>query len=485
VLFLSIFQKYDPILAAIIARRYDHVSARMSCFIIFASITCKRKGDAMAGFLNRRLHLFNVVVWLIVCCTAGFAFCARGFSAPVTEKEAAALSTREKQALVQQAVADYEQGVSAKAQEGLERAQTVFPENYAVPYYLGLIYLEQKKRAAAIAQWQRYVKMAPESDNALKIRKYLTKLLREQARESAKQAVAMEAALASGRADDKTVAVTAFKNLGSDQLASLGKGMAAMLISDLSQVPDLHVVERIRLQALLEEMKLGTSGLVDKKTAPKVGKLLKAKHVTTGSLSDLESLDLMIASVVMDTDKSDILGTQQTQGAMMQFYDLEKQIACQIIEDFGKDCSQVPAAFNTIHTTSMPALVSYSKGLEYFDQEQYDKARAMFQQALKIDPLFKLAEEELMATPTMAIFSMDSSQIVSQAASQRSIAPRGGNRSDRHVFQRHGRGRCGSGIRGHRWVCADHGADRRSCRRRRRSGTGRRWRQQWRRRHSI
>ncbi len=367
----------------------------------------------MARLLNRRLHLFIVVVWVLICSTVGFAFCTSGFSAPVSTKETATLSTKEKQALVQQAVAYYEQGESAKAQESLERAQSVFPENYAVPYYLGLIYLEQGKRAAAIAQWRRYVKIAPKSENALKIRKYLTILFREQAREFAKQAVAAEATLTSGQADDKTVAVTTFKNLGSNQLGPLGKGMAAMLISDLSQVPDLQVVERIKLQALLEEMKLGTSGLVNKNTAPRVGKLLKAKHLTTGSLSDLESLNLMIASVVMDTDKQVVSGTQQAQGELIQFYDLEKQIACQIIEDLGKDCSAVPAEFNKVHTRSMPALVSYSRGLEYFDQEKYDQARSMFQQALDEDPQFELAEKALLATPTLAIILMNTSQIIS------------------------------------------------------------------------
>ena len=37
--------------------------------------------------------------------------------------------------------------------------------------------------------------------------------------------------------------MTSFNNLGSEDLGPLGKGMAAMLITDLSQVPDLRVVE--------------------------------------------------------------------------------------------------------------------------------------------------------------------------------------------------------------------------------------------------
>ena len=72
--------------------------------------------------------------------------------------------------------------------------------------------------------------MEPEIEDSLKIRKHLTLLIREEAVEYAKQAVANEAALLSGPVADNTVAVTAFKNLGSENLGTLGKGMAAMLI---------------------------------------------------------------------------------------------------------------------------------------------------------------------------------------------------------------------------------------------------------------
>jgi TolB-like protein len=285
----------------------------------FVLITEKRKDEVMAGFVHRSGHLFNFLTAVLICSMGGLLFHSVGFSAPASSENPGELSTLEKQELVEQSVAQFEQGDRAKAQQGLENASRVFPENYAVPYYLGVIYLEQGRRAEAIAQWQRYVEMDPQSENAFKIRKMLTLLLREEARESARQAVAAEATITSGQADDQTIAVTTFKNLGSNQLGPLGKGMAAMLISDLSQVPDLQVVDRIRLQALLEEMALGTSGLVDKQTAPQVGRLLKAKHVTTGSLTDLESINMMIASVVMDTDQQTSIGSQQAQGGWLSF----------------------------------------------------------------------------------------------------------------------------------------------------------------------
>jgi len=370
-------------------------------------------------FLNRKQKVFGSIVGVLLYCMMLFpTFNSIGLSAMKSAAMKSAdenvkMSKKEKEKLVEQGVAQYEEGDHSQAKKTLEHAKEVFPANYAVPYYLGLIYLEEGRRSDAIAELQQYVLMDPKSEDSLKIRKYLTLLIREEAVEYAKQAANNEAALLRGPVADNTMAVTAFKNLGSENLGPLGKGMAAMLIHDLSQVPDLKIVERVKLQALLQEMNLGTSGLVDQETAPKVGKLLKAKHVTTGSLADLEKENLQITSVVVDAEHMASIGTQEAQGALKKFYDLEKEIACDIIEDLGHDCEKMPGAFGKVHTKSLPALTSFSVGLDYLDQEQYDEAREAFQKALDEDPKFELAEEALLATPLSAMLAMTTSQTIS------------------------------------------------------------------------
>ena len=403
----------------------------------------------MFRFLNRRQKMFIGIVCLMIYCMVGFVISnaidvgatepanismersqlsghptstpfitAQVFSemfvkTPPPTEEPVKLSKKEKKKLVEEGVDQYNAGERVQAKKTLEQAKAVFPENYAVPYYLGLIYLEEGRRLDAIVEWKQYVLMDPKSENSIKIRKYLTLLIREEAVEYAKQAVANEAALLSGPVADNTVAVTAFNNLGSEDLGPLGKGMAAMLIHDLSQVPDLQVVERVKLQVLLQEMNLGTSGLVDQKTAPKVGKLLKSRHMTTGSLADLEKENLQIVSVLVDAEQTGSIDTQEAQGALKKFYDLEKEIACDIIKDLGRDCSKMPGAFGKIHTKSLAALTAYSVGLDYLDQEKYDEAREEFQKAFDEDPDFDLAEQALMDTPVAAMLLMTPSQMIS------------------------------------------------------------------------
>jgi tetratricopeptide (TPR) repeat protein len=368
----------------------------------------------MTRVLNRKKTVFRSIAGVLIYCMMLFpAFNTIGLSAMTPVEENAKLSKKEKAKLVEQGVAQYQKGQHEQAKKTLEYAKEVFPANYAVPYYLGLIYLEEGRRTDAIAEWKQYVLMDPKSEDSMKIRKYLTLLIREDAMEYAKQAVSNEASLISGPVPDNTIAVTAFKNLGSENLGPLGKGMAAMLIHDLSQVPDLQVVERIKIVALLEEMKLGTSGLVDQKTAPKVGKLLKSKHVTTGNLTDLEKENLQIVSVVVDSEQMNRINTQEVQGKLKKFYDLEKEIACDIVKDLGRDCSKMPGAFGKIHTKSLTALTSYSVGLDYFDQEKYDEARKEFQKAIDEDPEFDMARKALIYTPLSAMLILTTASMIS------------------------------------------------------------------------
>jgi len=63
---------------------------------------------------------------------------------------------------------------------------------------------------------------------------------------------------------------------------ALGKGIADVLITELSANNAIRVIERDRIQQLIDEQNLGASGRVDKGTAVQVGKLLGVHHMIFG-----------------------------------------------------------------------------------------------------------------------------------------------------------------------------------------------------------
>lgn len=82
-----------------------------------------------------------------------------------------------------------------------------------------------------------------------------------------------------------TIAVLYFNNGAIGKAAdyeALSKGIADLLITDLSANPNIRVVERDRLQQLLEEQDLSQTNRIDDATALRLGKVLGAHHIIKG-----------------------------------------------------------------------------------------------------------------------------------------------------------------------------------------------------------
>jgi len=87
-----------------------------------------------------------------------------------------------------------------------------------------------------------------------------------------------------------TIGVAEFKNETAAGWWSGGVGweLASMLSNELSSSGDFKVVERQKLQNVLEEQNLAASGRVAKGTGAKIGKLTGAQYLITGTVSAYE-----------------------------------------------------------------------------------------------------------------------------------------------------------------------------------------------------
>jgi len=85
------------------------------------------------------------------------------------------------------------------------------------------------------------------------------------------------------------VTVLSFDNAsfgpGGKDYDAIGKGIADMVITDLASGAKVRVVDRMRVQSILDEQKLTTSGAVDAQTAVRVGRLLGACYSIYGSFT--------------------------------------------------------------------------------------------------------------------------------------------------------------------------------------------------------
>lgn len=124
-------------------------------------------------------------------------------------------------------------------------------------------------------------------------------------------------ALARAQANAPVVAVLYFDNnsFGKDRAdyEGLGKGIADLLINDMASNPAMRVVERDRLQSILQEQNLVASKSVDPQTAVRLGKLLGAQYMVTGGFMSDGKGTLLVTSRVINVETGAITNPMKLQ----------------------------------------------------------------------------------------------------------------------------------------------------------------------------
>ncbi len=215
--------------------------------------------------------------------------------------------------------------------------------------------------------------------------------MRAWARDALTQETGLEAESAGN-----TLAVLYFHNKSGDAgLNPLQKGLAFMLMTDLSQVDGIVLVERVKLQALVEEMDLGVSGLVAPDSAPRVGRLLGARFLVGGDLQGSKS-ELGIASDVLEVPGQRLAGSPLSEGDLPRIFEVEKELLFAIIDILRIELSeQKKLELEKPFTTKIDALYNLMYAIDSADRGDYLKAEAYYKEALKKDPGLNAAEEGL------------------------------------------------------------------------------------------
>lgn len=200
-----------------------------------------------------------------------------------------------------------------------------------------------------------------------------------------------------------TVAVLYFKNqTGQPRLDPLQKGLALMLITDLSSVEQIQVVERVRLQALVEEMGLGTSGLVEEGSAPRVGRLLGARWLLGGDLQRGRAENLKVDSAVLDVPKGQSAGQPTVEGELAELFRLEKDLLFDIVKTLRVELTpRQESRLRQPCSRSTSALLALSRAVDAADGGRFEEAAAQYEKALQEDPGVCLAAEGLRELKTI------------------------------------------------------------------------------------
>lgn len=204
-----------------------------------------------------------------------------------------------------------------------------------------------------------------------------------------------------------TLAVLYFENRtgvpGNDPLR---KGVALMLTTDLSSVKGLAVVERIRIQALEEEMGLGASGLVEPGTEPRLGRIIGAQWIVGGDLSGGRAAPLKADSRVLDVPKEDVIGQASATGDMEGLFRIEKDLLFGILSTLKIEISpEEEKRLRKPCSSKTGALLALFRAVDESDRGNYEKSAEYYGQALKEDPGVCLAADGLKELQALNLIS--------------------------------------------------------------------------------
>jgi TolB-like protein len=197
-------------------------------------------------------------------------------------------------------------------------------------------------------------------------------------------------------ANAKRIAIIYFENSGGDSnLEKLKKGLADMLITDLSNINMLSIVERSQIENLIKEQKLSNSKNFDASTASKIGKLLGAQIILTGGYFEMMG-SLRLDARFIDVETGKILKSDGVDGQTSNFFKIQKQLSWKIINTLDIKISE--AEKKSLGLSEKSKAISfddanlYSKALDYYDKGDNIKSKELLNKIVSRYPSFNPAK---------------------------------------------------------------------------------------------
>ena len=283
----------------------------------------------------------------------------------------------------------------AKANEFLQAAFSRDPDDPKTLFHLGLTNETLGKPETALQLYERYREFSRLNSYRRLMAGRYAEVTRVQMRQAVQARVADEAGLVGEPSEPRIVAVYPLVYQGTDdQYAALGRGLAELITIDLGHVSQLQLVERVRLQELIDEIDVARTAHFDPATAPRVGRLVGAGRLVGGVYNVLGGSDLQLGGAMWEVDRADIADLGTRAGALRSLIQLEKELVFRVLAEMGiEPTPEEQQRIEFIPTQNLQAFLAFSRGLEREDAGAFGEAAGFYEQAVQLDPNFRAAGE--------------------------------------------------------------------------------------------
>jgi TolB-like protein len=172
-------------------------------------------------------------------------------------------------------------------------------------------------------------------------------------------------------------------------------GVQQMLTTELQQNPALNVIERRALNDILREQNLLREGRVDPETAPAIGKLIGARYMVTGNLTDIFGTFRLDGRIV-DVETGRVIRAVAVSGKRERINDLLVDLASRVTT--GVNLPPLPAASQAARKARdipQEATRLYFLALDYEESGKKQQAIELYRRISQQFPQMTEAREQL------------------------------------------------------------------------------------------
>ncbi len=289
-------------------------------------------------------------------------------------------------------IAFYKKGDIKKSEDALHQANGIKPDA-RTNLFLGLIHEKNENTDQAITSYRAAMGYKPKSDTRRMIQTRLDYLISQNIQQEVSFALENESDIQADAIPENSIAVVDFDSEHlSPELAPISKGLAEFTAMDLAKVSSLKVVDRLKIDVLLKELKMSGSGYVNPATAPRLGRLIGSNRIVTGSLVGLGDETIRLDGAIVSTRDSLTQTTEPAEASAEKFFELQKAFVFDVIESLDIQLTaEERDAIQEVPTESYLAFMAFCRGLDYESKGMAVEAKREYSIAARNDVSFKQA----------------------------------------------------------------------------------------------
>lgn len=198
--------------------------------------------------------------------------------------------------------------------------------------------------------------------------------------------------------DSQTLAILDFSNnslVDKEKYASLSPGLAEIMITELSKIQNLQLVERQKINSLIQEMQLSQSGILSEDAGVQVGKLLGAHFLVFGSYMISFNNKIRVDIRIVEVETGLTIKAEAVTDEVSKLFKIIKKLNEKITQDLNIKITKQEKKILKEGDVSLDVISTFSKGLEYEQANNFNEAKHIYLKILEIDPNFEPAKNRL------------------------------------------------------------------------------------------